>query len=667
MPFEISRASIFDEDLIEAASYVGEKILTQPYSEFRGKLISANFTYICSDGTVIHRPNHNMANTLRQLHYLKPTLEYLKYNGNDKTQELLTEINDDEIKKILFMQLFYTSGRKSEISFLENPKLANQARERAGNNFKDYFQNKTHKTPFKDMAEVEHYSHLLDKLYEPGGTKKDQALRLILLTAHELDLLRCYPEKRFQATCLRTLNEHSLIPNNRDLQKLVLYAQRCIIATGDMLRTQYQTQNIPGVSEETSFYHQLKRKGLKLIRTGNNSVVLGCKGRDDELFKAASQIDKDGIKNTCNTLHGVIEPIYFHAKTPNINQEDILALIESGDAMSRTFNASPSNVSSRFETEQLTNSNYVRPLRIDKRQKPHNVRVDLKTGEVREYPERECQPIHEQNPISSPTDLTPPQTVSRQEDRGKPKNTVFQKKCSYSLIPQTGVFPVFKGRYQDKLREEFIAVGFLHNAKKMNLHGEQYIWSEDVRTSGIDGYFWLAKEKDKKPTSNFPGLQAMRDENHCDNLQDLKNKINDPENKNGCYSEILASGSIDSLTAIYTTKNDTKHLLAAIYVQCLLCNDYNVKRQIIIMDGVNKPRVCSNEELQQVVNEAQKRQTSMWSRFLNFFRLSTEKRLLSAIQVVSDNNPFGSLNLTNTDYEVIISPSDSEHNKSILI
>lgn len=302
-----------DNVLIEAAAYVGEKIYSQPYTDFSGKAVPANFTYTCDDGTLIHRPNHNMANALRQLHYLKPTLQYLKYNGNKEVQNLLIEIDDEEIKKICFMQLFFTSGRKNEIGFSDNIQLANQARADAGKNFKDYFENKLDKNPFKDINEVTYYSHLLDKVYEynPNNTNKDKALKLILLIAHELDCLRCSPEEKLQTSIIHTINTYSKTPNNRDLQKLLLYAQRCIIATGDMLRTQYQTQMIHGVHEETSFFPELKRTNRKLIYTGNNSVVLGCKSRDDALFKESSRVDEEGIKNTCNRLQNVVKPIFL--------------------------------------------------------------------------------------------------------------------------------------------------------------------------------------------------------------------------------------------------------------------------------------------------------------------------------------------------------------------
>ncbi|STX37337.1 SidE phosphodiesterase domain-containing protein [Legionella feeleii] len=640
--FEIAKTFINDNELMEAAAHIGQKIYQQPYTYFRGNPFGANFTYTCSDGTVIHRPNHNIANILRSLHYLGPVLRYFKCNGNNETQEMLKTIDENEIKKILFMQLFYTSGRNSEVG-RDTPLVANQARTDAAENFKAYFQEKTNKSPFSDMNEVKRYAQVLDRLYEPSINNKDAALRLILLSCHELDLLRCYPEKRFQASCIDKFNKHSRAPDNRDLQKLLLYVQRCIIATGDMLRTQYQTQDMPGIHEETSFYFQLKRKAQYLIHAGSNYFVFASKGRNDELFKAASRVDKEGIINTCKTLHDVVEPIYVHAQTPNIQQRNILELIESGDAVGRIFNASPSDISCRFEIEQLTCSNYVRPLRKNKLGQPHNIRVDLKTGEVKEYTEREYKPINEQKAIRTPEDVIRPETVSRQEDRGKPKNTVFQKKCSYTLIPKSGIFSGFKGRYQDRLWRDFSSVGFLHDTKKMNLHGEQYIWSEDTKTSGIDGYFWLAKGKDKRPVSYFPGLQTIRDRSHCQNLEELKNKINNPTSDIANYSEILASGSIDSLAAIYATKNDAKQLLAAIYVQCLLRNDYNVERPIIIMDGVNKPRICSIDELQKVVKEAQKKQTNKWSWFLNFFSSPIEIKLLRAILMASDNNPFGSI------------------------
>ncbi|MCC5791879.1 MAG: hypothetical protein JJT82_04615 [Legionellaceae bacterium] len=640
--YAIARTFIKDPAVIEAAAYIGEKVYQKPYTDFRGRWISANFTYTCHDGTIIHRPNHNMANILRSLHYLKPTLDYLASNGNDHIQALLNALDEQDIKKIIFMQLFYTSGRKNEVGFLENADIASQARADAAEHFKRYFEAKSDTTPFKDWQDIERCARILDKQYEPCQNPKDEALRVFLRIPHELDLLRCYPEQRLHESLVQPLNEYSQTPNNRDLQKLILYAQRCIRATGDLLRTQYQTQDIHGVHEETSFYLPLKRSSRTLLYSGNHSIVLGCKARNDDLFKAASQVDKTGILKTCASLEQVTEPFFFRQQPANIQTDGnaVLELIKGGNAIARTLNGSLNSRSFRFEVEQLTNPQYVRPIKEELLAKRHDLKVNLATGEIKKYSEKAYLALEHQPPLVSPPQSPTLQTVSRQQDRGKPKNTVFQKKCSYSLVPQSGLFSIFKGRVQDQVKPGFVAIGFLHDGQKMHLRGEKYIWSEDVRTSGIDSYFWLAQQENKKMTTHFPGLQDSRNRGHCQNLEALKATVNAPDNINQQHNEILASGSLASLAAIYATRYDTLHVLAALHAQSVLRRDYQVERPIIILDGKHPPQHCTLHQLERVFHQAKTQQRVWWRRLLHFFIPSQERLLLDAIEAVTGNQPF---------------------------
>jgi len=646
MPYQIARSYITNKSLQNAANHIGEAVYSQPYTERRRKIFHSNFTYKCSDGTVIHRPNHNMGNILRSLYYLKPVIQYFNASGNDETQALMQNIEAQDIKKIMFMQLFYTSGRQCELGFNDDPQIAAKARFDAGNNFKLYFEGKNDSgdsiEPFTDMAEVERYSQILEQIYGDDGTPKEKAVRLLLRTSHELDLLRCYTPKRLDDDSIfTTLRKHSRHPDNRDVQKLLLYSQHCITETGDILRTAYKIDDIHGVHEATSFKLKLQRKKLKIIRTGNYSIVRGAKARDDEKFIKASRVDLEGIAKTLETLEKVVEPEFFISNKDNINttSDDPLELIRSGNAMARTINGSHTSKSTRFELEQLTNPHNVRPMRAELLARKHNLKVDLKTGAVNELQEKNYTPFEAQAAVIAPLATKQKTQASKDEDRGKPKNTIFQKKCSFRLVPENGILPVFTGRYQDSwFKPGFIAVGLLHNQSKMNLHNEKYIWAADARTSGIDGYFWLAKSKDKQPTTLYPGLQKLRDESHCKDLQDLKDKVNAPDAK--ISSEVLAGGSLNSLTAIYTVSQKREHVLAAIHLQNILRRDYNVERPIILMDGINTPRLYSNEELEQIYNKAVKKQNKWWRRILNWFFPSLEKTLIGAIQAASSKKPF---------------------------
>ena len=644
--YATARTFINNPELMAAAVHIGEKVYKTPYTEPHG-LISANFTYTCSDGTVINRPNHNMANIMRTLYYLQPVLEYLSRNGNDEAQNLLATIDDNEIQKILFLQLFYCSGRTNEVGFAQSPEISMRHRADAGAHFKEYFAAQPNKTPFKDMEEVEHYAEILRDCYYifDGKIKakefKDKAVSMILVFCHSLDLPRCYSGYNWQRQIYK-FNKYSRIPNNRDLQKLLLYAQRCIIATGDMLCTQYQTQKIHGVHEPTSFYFQLKETGRRLMHAGSNWFVTVAKRRDDGLYKEACRTDAVGIGKTSETLSRVVEPVFFGGShiSPPYGEAEILKIIESGNAASRSFNGSPFDTSFRFEVEQLTNPEYVRPLRGDKLARRHDLRVDLTSGNVTQLPEREYRSVQDQKRVASPQDYVPATSVSRQEDRGKPKNTAYQKKCSYSLVPKTGIFSIFKGRLQDRIFNKYITVGFLHDTNRMNLHGEKYVWSADVSSSGISGYFWLARQDGVRPVTHSR-LQEIRDRSHCRNLEELKGKVNDPTQHIN-FNEFLGSGSVDSLAAIYTISYSAKNILAALYVQCVLRRDYGIERDIVILDGKNKPRVVREDELKQVwiqVNQELQHGWGYW--FKSIFYKPQVQRLVVAINSATNNVPFG--------------------------
>lgn len=630
--------SILTPALIRAATHIGAEVYSQPYPRsYKWYKPNANFYYTCSDGTVIHRPNHNIANALRGVHYLDAVINYYKASGKESVQDKLQLLDESEHEKIRYLMLFYTSGRENELGFNDDPKLAMQYRTNAAKNFLNSFQSGDY-SPFKDEAEAERYAELLENPYKKhpednDENKKNNMISLLLLSCHELDLLRCFPDEKLQKTLLKNFRENSRFQDDRNLQLLIYYAQNCIIATGDKLRTEYEVQDIHGIQEKRGFSFGLKEKGKRFHRTGNFSVSRLARPFDEEKFKQSSRCDEDGITQTLQTLSSVESPQFYAeaVQRPEHNPDEILALIKQGRTAVRIFNGGTDDIALRLETEQLTRPETTRPLRPAKLARRHDTYV-TSTGRMVQREEKEYRPLDQQAKIGGVESI--PQyredkPVSKQEDRGKPKATVFSKKSSYSILPRSGKLPIFRGRYQDRIFNSYIPVGLLHDTNEMHKKGEQYIWAEDVRTSGLSAYFWLATNEGQVPSSRMPGLDEKRRARLTFNQ--LQDTINAPEQTSQKYNEVLFGASAKSLQAVFAVKDDRLHRLAALHAATTLHRDYRQQRPILIVDGVNEPKAYTPAQIQADLTQALNNNTSLLKRIKNWFFPSSEVKLLKAL------------------------------------
>jgi hypothetical protein len=614
---------MFDYQIIKAAAYVGQKIYSTPYTRTEGSFFQANFYYQCADGTIIYRPNHNIANALRRLIYCQPVIDYYTIHANNDLKEQFALINEDEAEKakIHFILLFYTSGRENEQNSSET-----HSKPKVSAILEEYFSTCPSFSPFKDLAELKYYASLILSKSKPTEAK-DKAIALLFQSCHELDLLRCFPGYKLKNSLFKTFNENSQQKNTRNLRSLVFYAQNCILANGDKLRTRYQAQSLHGDYHRQGFHLHLKSSRLKLIKSGNNAIVFGVKGYDDTRFKAATRVDENEITSTLRNLAQVPKPVFFKnvkTETP-CTAEKALALIEKGDAAVRIINGSPHAISLRFEFEQLRNPHFMRPLRKRKLIIPHRKYYDLVTGQTSIRPEKDYIEFSQQVAIQSLQDLpayVSDKPISRQADRGKPKNTIFTKKQSYSLLPKDGIFPIFGGRLEYRINPSFISVGTLYDLEKMHKKGERYIWSEDVRSSGIGGYFWLLDE-----TGSASAIQGNRIDRLS--ISELKEKLQSEAIHK--FNELLLGASLDSLQALFATKDNRLYRLSVLHANAILSRDYGVTRPLLIITGKSKPKEYTPHQIEADLTRAIKKYRQWYWRLFHFFFSSKEQQVLLEI------------------------------------
>lgn len=627
---------MLSNSLLQAAVSVGEAVFSKPYTNTTGSVLRANFYYKCKKGNIIQRPNHPILVPLRSLHYLEPIIAYYQENGTDEVKNFLKLIDNHEIEKIQYLILFYVSGRENELGFADNPKLYGQFRKNAENNLINYFSNKENKSPFTSDEDVKNYAQLLrgfelDKLDDA----KSKAILLLMRSCHDLNLIRCYSHRSFMETINNTFNRYSKYKDTRNLQSLIYYAQNCTIATGDKLRTQYKVDNIIGVHEQLGFGQQLEPCSTRPTITGNNSIVFAAKGYDEELFTESCRTDEEGIKKTMQRINAVKKPFFYHAEetTEEYTPERTKQVIESGNGVTRIINGSYF----RLEVEQLMNPKYIRPVRNKKMEIDHSNYYDLETGKYIKRREKDHVEVSNQPYIDKPLEIKEykaDKEISKNEDRGKPKNTIFTKKQSYSLLSPDGMMAYFKGKLYDRIKSIYLPVGTLFNLEGLERKGERYVWERDVRTSGYKGYFWLAKESEKSKNLLMPSLDIER-HMHRRSVDKLKEYVKTPEGKND-PNEMLMCASLKSLEAIFATEDTRYHRLGALYIQSILKIDYGCSRPLLIMNKQFSPKEYAADQIKRDLSDALKKYRRWHWRLLNFFKPTAEyKLLLKLIGLVS--------------------------------
>ncbi len=631
-------------------------------------------THLTCDGTKIYRPNHGLAHSIRVAHYIPYIWEYFKKNGVRNADgsdhygfDKLTEL---EVQKIQIAALFYVVGREDETGFRHSATRYNSYRAASAEKFRDYC--KCHDLigdgkVFANISDMEQYATFLHQgehgiIEAIKHNQKINPLRILLSTAHELDLSRCFPRKRYQAALVEEkLNYFSQYANNRDLHALMGYAQNCIIATGDVLSVAYQfdQHTTPGDQPQTAI-RPLQRTltpiswKTRFKWFSNFYSFFYPRYYNFKLFKQAST----NAESCLQLLDSTPKPIFLSDSLAHVQPKlsEALQTIQAGDAVIRLMNTDPQSNQLRFELEQYADTKSFRPVYFQKRndvsETDRNFLVDLKRSSKNERKGVTRALIDTAEPSSNETvyysesgDLLS-RPVSTENRRGQYKDTPYTKKASYSLLRQDGQIKHFSGNSPiDFFKHLFgisIKIGLLCDVKEMHRKGEKYLFAKDVGTTGPSGYFWLGRDRRQFSDALFPERFSPL------TLEGLKEHINqkDPAQKSGptllpsvADNEMLIGGSAAALKGLFATKNTLAHRLRLLETKLCLIADYGLNLPMLIIDGKSAPQDYTQEQIQAdlLYASACYQHSNLLQRMRTASSLKTFKRIAKQLKIELSN------------------------------
>lgn len=628
----------------------------------------------CPDGTKIYRPNHGLAHSIRVANYIPYIWEYFKKNGVKNPDgshhygfDTLTEL---DVQKIQIAALFYVVGREDETGFRHNAARYNSYRAASAQKFRNYCtlhdligEGKV----FSDQNDMEQYVTFLHDgehgIIEAIKHKKPMnPLRILLSTAHELDLSRCFPDKRYKAALVEEkLNYFSQYANNRDLQALMGYAQNCIIATGDVLSVAYQfTQHTTPGDHPVTGIRPLQRTltpiswKTRLKWFTNFYSFFYPRYYDFKLFKQAST----NATSCLELLENTPKPMFLGDSLSKVStsSDDALQTITTGDAAIRLMNTEITSNQLRFEFEQYADPQSFRPIYFQKikdtSEKDRTFLVNLKKSskQSRVGTERALidhpEPSNNESAYYAESGELLAKPVSTQSRRGQYKDTPFTKKASYSLLPKDGSIKHFSGKsLSDFLKNLFglsIKIGLLCDVNQMHRKGEKYIFSKDVGTTGPGGYFWLGRERKQFSDNLFPERFKPL------TLEGLKQHINqqDTAQKSGpsilpsvADNEMLLGGSANALRGLFAIKDTLAHRLRLLETKLCLIADYGLDLPMLIIDGKSSPQIYAAEQAKKDLLEAYRlyQHGRLFQRIRAASSLQSLKRISSQLKIELSN------------------------------
>ncbi len=261
------------EDILHADS----QFLSQQYKLEENALREP---YEQDKGHIIYRPNHGLVHSLRVVNYLSYIIEALQ---NHATPAYQGQFNDLDVLKIQKCLLFAVTGRENDNGFFDDQAQYYQFRQKSGDNFFDYYKNKSDFKPEELSVYREH-------LIAMGDPANKHPFHIVMNIAHKLDLPRCYTQNKMEQDQIPYIAE--FINNSAVISELMDYACRCIEATGDRLYyTPVDASVSPRVSRETGTFVRLSQSAsacIEAIAQVNNMLPLIQDTQHTETSDAAS-------------------------------------------------------------------------------------------------------------------------------------------------------------------------------------------------------------------------------------------------------------------------------------------------------------------------------------------------------------------------------------------
>lgn len=593
----------YEQDIIKhAAKHVYDNFLSKPYT---GTANKNNQVYYCSNGTIVHRPNHGLPHSLRKMSYSDAVISFLRLH--DKT-DCVPDFcfTDDEQLAIKLCLLFSVTGRDDEAGHINSPEAYQNYLTASADHFTEFCKKNT---TFSSEV-IERFKKIIIAKHDQNNP--DPARRVVHF-CHDLDLLRCFPPKKMMAH-LRALNSHLNSVNNRDFTQLVLYAQKCITATGDCLSTKFKKHHGRALTLDGNFRNKISF----------SMPYFTYQKRNDIRFAACSH----SVEPCIEAIAGVPSPISYTSGIPSITKlkakEDekkriddfdilaetnaVLESIKRTEACIRLINFKPENEEQfAFEIKQMCDPIFFRSTKPEHNQQKIGDRrhyIDQTTGRyinrpIKDYEPLENQPLVDNNPLRSNyfdehgQPLVRP--IHKEEERSKPKNTIFAKKKAFSLLRPDGKHLHFQGTTFK--RAQFNPVGIINDVQQMHLHGERYIWLKDVCS---DDKFWTGEkarqnhdcEKNSYDASVAKTIDVSQRQQGV-SLQRLQYDLNQKTLKNvpaGRRNEMLVGPSKASIRGLFAPEDTIYSRLNVLYANVLLREDYGKPVAMLIIDGKQSPK-----------------------------------------------------------------------------
>jgi len=283
-------------------------------------------------------------------------------------------------------------------------------------------------------------------------------------------------------------------------------------------------------------------------------------------------------------------------------------LIEKIEAVICLHNGSkqPGNTQSGldFYVSQLENPTTIRPLRHPDRDFSESDRqfIWVNGNKIKRGIKEEI-PIGEQPPLV----FNPPRRERWEDDdmrnpiprpicknRGLPKNTLFTKKNSHTLMMPNGKQKFFAGT--KKTYPYYFPVGILSDVLEVSLK-EEYVWGDDAATTGK---FWVGKQEPFPPRKSF-------------SLKELQKRLKKQAKENAApeWNELLIGSTktaVKALVCIESTwtqgsnpvlTNRLNTILQAKKIQ----EKYGIEVPLLIADGKNLPYLYTEKSMEKDIEK----------------------------------------------------------------
>ncbi|MAZ44331.1 MAG: hypothetical protein CMF48_04065 [Legionellales bacterium] len=634
----------------EAVQYAYSHYLVNPYTAKTWYNRLGLATKLKTPLGVTYRPNHGLPHTVRTMHYLPYLREFYQKNAiRDAQGQLLLPFNQITDADILRMQLsmaFYVTGRESEDCFKNAPALYKKYRQSSAEYFEKYVREAKligEGQPFEDEEQMLLYRKMVElgfegiMAFQKGGGReaerdtKEHVLNLLMANAHSLDIARCRNTKQFKTDTMKWYAaQYCENVFSRDLESLVLYAQNCLMATGDKVRAKFDVCNMTIETDEGP-KSIIRPLAGELIPSSMNISLL-----DPTSFVWTVPYDRKKYYQCATSLETCLDAIESAAKPKFLSHsleeyaptaEEAIEVWKSRNAVMRLVEANTNYTGIRWDFEQIADPTEMRPVLWNKLQtisekKRQHIRdpfdnykaykrpyyPDNSTPETGHVPHGvEYEDYYEADGTPKIFPIAPPQW------RPHRKNTPYTRKSSWSYLPSHGRVKHYRYRHISNMLATWFGIsykiGILADYRQMHKKGDRYNFIGDVASTGdLNGFFWLGSQmSERQEKFNRSFNRVFYDaRNHPMHFDELRDKLDECPSTPP-QSELLIGASAPAIKAVFCTSASNSAFIRLQDAANRIKIDYGMKLPLLLVDGKGTVREVTAQEIDKAMSKWQKR------------------------------------------------------------